>query len=131
MASHLFAPRRRHRTHFDPETRTWSGLQRKPLYSSKVSLADALFHGLCSRPNHIGEISYEHGTHKTNHQLRLDGIRMSTNMKRMFDVRKDDVIVVISRYYFHQSAIVLGACSLAAPIFAISPDKETGKYSSG
>ncbi|XP_055913469.1 probable 4-coumarate--CoA ligase 1 [Eupeodes corollae] len=109
------------RTHFDPETRTWSGPKVNNLKSGPdVSVGRCIVEGLLKSPEHITQICHNNGKQYTNKQILTMSIRIAQHLEEL-GIQQEDVIGICASNTDYLAPLVFGSLLCGAIISSLDP----------
>ena len=136
--AHLF-DRKMNKTIYDSKEKEWSGPAVRPLFSSNISVGQAVLWMLDRDPDHIGQvselsrlfqedwctflliqISENNGVVLTNGEIRLRTIRVAQNITKL-GYKKGEMFAIAARNSQNVSAIYFASLALGCPVNTLDP----------
>ncbi|XP_001662564.2 4-coumarate--CoA ligase-like 9 [Aedes aegypti] len=108
--------------YYDPSTKIWSGLPRKPIFNPVQSLGDLILQILERNATKLMQISADSGAEVTGGELRLRTIRIAQNLTRMgYGSDSKDIFTMIVRNGEHTAPVMFACFALGVPVNTLDP----------
>lgn len=108
--------------YYDPSTKIWSGLPRKPIFNPVQSLGDLILQILERNANKVMQISADSGAEVTGGELRLRTIRIAQHLTRMgYGSDSKDIFTMIVRNGEHTAPVMFACFALGVPVNTLDP----------
>ncbi|XP_062549577.1 probable 4-coumarate--CoA ligase 1 [Armigeres subalbatus] len=115
-------------TFYDPSTKIWSGLRRKPIFNPHQNLGDLILQMLERNNEKVLQISADSGVELTGGELRLRSIRIAQNLMKMGHGRKmphsEDIFTMVVRNGEHTAPVLFACFALGIPVNTLDPSFE-------
>ncbi|XP_062539037.1 uncharacterized protein LOC134207332 [Armigeres subalbatus] len=112
-------------TFYDPSTKVWSGLPRKPFFNPNQSLGDLIFQILERNAEKVVQINADSGVKVTGAEMRLRSIRIAQNLIKLgYSATKlgsEDKFAMIVRNGEHTASVAFACFALGIPVSTLDP----------
>ncbi|XP_065075003.1 probable 4-coumarate--CoA ligase 1 [Ochlerotatus camptorhynchus] len=111
-------------TFYDPSTKIWSGLPRKPIFNPQQGIGDLILQILERNADKVVQISADSGVEVTGAEMRLRTIRIAQNLIRMgygSGRHSEDIFTMIVRNGEYTAPVLFACFALGIPVNTLDP----------
>ncbi|XP_064537878.1 uncharacterized protein LOC135428019 [Drosophila montana] len=110
-------------TLYDAETKTWSGIKRRPYYDPDCSVGEVFYTALRNWPNQVVQINDSDGSKVTNAEISQWGTRLALYLRRE-KLTQEDVVGIIGSSSTYVGPLVVACFFNATPFHAVNVTRD-------
>lgn len=108
------------KSHYDIESKVWSGLDYPVMYDKNVSLGHLILSVLNKTPELITQVSADTNVELTCYEMRLRAIRIAKSLSQL-GYKKGDIVGVMAKSTENLAPLVFALFTLGLPINSLAP----------
>ncbi|CAO1335168.1 unnamed protein product [Diamesa serratosioi] len=108
------------KSHYDIESKVWSGPNYPVIYDKNVSLGHLILSVLSKTPEEITQVSADTNVELTCYEMRLRAIRIAKSLSKL-GYKKGDIVGVMARNTENLAPLVFAFFTLGLPINSLAP----------